>query len=321
MVRPYMGPAEFDDVVKLMNESSLTNERYARIRALISSIESRGRKKVRRNLLNSDGKIDTSAILGVLTGWLFNYNTVEQIMIFCAVIVCLMGIMYQANQANSFYPGALDGVTAVVMITIIFAIIYYVTIVVTEMVIMYNEESSRKRARIAARKGDKGKKLDSPAARTPGGRLVDADGDIHTGKLDTQMNPLFMNKDGAMDTSSVTGIDAILAQRDPPPPTMWRFIQQGYVDIYRQLEDAQTRLAEARKREQLRETEEGSMDNMNEPTGFVPSSPTVNKETKKKSFAPQSTNAPSTNPLNMGSYRKGGPLSLKSSRRNVKDDE
>ena len=44
-------------------------------------------------------------------------------MIFCAVIVCLMAIMYQANESSNFYPGALDGVTAVVMITIVFAII------------------------------------------------------------------------------------------------------------------------------------------------------------------------------------------------------
>ena len=43
-------------------------------------------------------------------------------MIFCAVIVCLMAIMYQANSSSSFYPGALDGVTAVVMITIVSAL-------------------------------------------------------------------------------------------------------------------------------------------------------------------------------------------------------
>jgi len=42
-------------------------------------------------------------------------------MLFAAVIVCLMGIMYQANTSSSFYPGALDGVTAVVMIDIIVA--------------------------------------------------------------------------------------------------------------------------------------------------------------------------------------------------------
>jgi hypothetical protein len=31
-------------------------------------------------------------------------------MLFCAVVVCLMGIMYQANE-NYSYTGATDGVT------------------------------------------------------------------------------------------------------------------------------------------------------------------------------------------------------------------
>jgi hypothetical protein len=118
MVRPYLSPGEYDGVLKSHAESAFTNAVHARLRNVIASIETRGKKKARKNLLNFEGQIDRAALLGVLTGWLFNYNTVEQIMIFCAVIVCLMGIMYQANQASSFYPGALDGVTAVVMITI-----------------------------------------------------------------------------------------------------------------------------------------------------------------------------------------------------------
>ena len=103
-------------------------------------------------------------------------------MIFCAVIVCLMGIMYQANQASSFYPGALDGVTAVVMITIIFGIVYYFTVVVTEMVVLYNEEGNR----VKAERSQQSRGKDSPAAKkgmgskASSGRLVDDQGEINT---------------------------------------------------------------------------------------------------------------------------------------------
>ena len=116
--RPYMNAAEYDAVLRQHAESAFTNATHARIRTQIASIETRGRKKVRRNLLNFEGKVDRTAALGLLTSWLFNYNTIEQIMLFAAVIVCLMGIMYQANTSSSFYPGALDGVTAVVMIDV-----------------------------------------------------------------------------------------------------------------------------------------------------------------------------------------------------------
>ena len=118
--RPYMNSGEFEDVLKSHAESAFTSVLHARIRTHIANIETRGRKKARKNLLNFEGKVDRSAVLGLLTSWLFNYNTIEQIMLFCAVIVCLMGIMYQANASDTF-QGANDGVTAVVMITIIFA--------------------------------------------------------------------------------------------------------------------------------------------------------------------------------------------------------
>ncbi len=78
MFRPYMNAGEFDAVLKSHVESSFTSAVHARIRAQIANIESRGRKKVRKNLLNFEGKVDRSAVLGLLTGWLFNYNTIEQ---------------------------------------------------------------------------------------------------------------------------------------------------------------------------------------------------------------------------------------------------
>jgi hypothetical protein len=141
---------QFEDVLKAHNESSFSSAIHARIRAQIANVEARGKKRVRKNLLNFEGKVDRSAVLGLLTGWLFNYNTIEQLMLFAAVIVCLMGIMYQANTTTSFYPGALDGVTAVVMIDIIAAIIYYFTVLFAEIAILYNEDNNRKRLERAA---------------------------------------------------------------------------------------------------------------------------------------------------------------------------
>jgi hypothetical protein len=301
MVRPYMGPAECDAVVKEVMDISSISERNARIRSLVVTIESRGRKKVRRNLLTSEGKIDSAAIIGVLAGWFFNYNTIEQIMIFCAVIVCLMGIMYQANSTTAFYPGALDGVTAVVMITIIFAIIYYFTVVITEMVVLYNEDHARKRARQLATRGGAGsaKKLsaDSPKGGSNSGRLVGTDGEINTGKVDTQMNPLFLSKDGALDASGSTSLDSIMGQRVPPTPAMWVVIQQSYADLYRQVEQANERMSKMKKDEQRRQLEreagvdgdaDGDAESSAAPMTASPISP-KDGASRKKSFAPKTT--------------------------------
>ena len=78
MFRPYMNAGEFDAVLRSHVESSFSNAIHARIRAQIADVETRGRKKVTKNLLNFEGKVDRSAVLGLLTSWLFNYNTIEQ---------------------------------------------------------------------------------------------------------------------------------------------------------------------------------------------------------------------------------------------------
>jgi hypothetical protein len=157
MFRPYMNAGEYEAVLKAHVEASFSNATHARIRAQITNIETRGRKKVRKNLLTFEGKVDRGALLGLLTSWLFNYNTIEQLMLFCAVVVCLMGIMYQANE-NYSYAGATDGVTAVVMITIIFAIIYYFTVLFTEMAILYNEDNALKKALAQQKSGGIGER-------------------------------------------------------------------------------------------------------------------------------------------------------------------
>ena len=88
MFRPYLSPGEFDSVIKQHEESVFISKIHARCKVQLLNVESRGRKKTRKNLMNFDGDIDRSALLGVLTGWLFNYNTIEQVMLFAAVIVC-----------------------------------------------------------------------------------------------------------------------------------------------------------------------------------------------------------------------------------------
>jgi len=298
--RPYMSSGDFDDVLKEHVEASFTSAVHARLRANLSNIESRGKKKVRKNLLNFEGTVDRSAVLGILTSWLFNYNTVEEIMLFAAVIVCLMGIMYQANELSSYYPESKDSVTAVVLAVIILAIIYFVTVLVTEMVILYNESNRVKQlTKSSARKPVKGASDDDKQRRGQG-RLVDDTGDINTGKLDTQMNPLFMNAGGNASLSSGGGNgvnDAILAQKTSPPQELWILFQQGYMDMQAQLQAAQGELANSKRRAQQAEsdgiTSTVKNDDNDERSGAR----------RKAQFAPRSSDGGNntTNPLKIGS--------------------
>ena len=258
MFRPYMSAGEYEDVLRSHAESAFSNVVHARLRSQIASIETRGKKRVRRNLLNFEGKVDRSAVLGILTGWLFNYNTIEQLMLFAAVIVCLMGIMYQANTTSTFYPGALDGVTAVVMITIISAIIYYVTVLVTEMVILYNESARTKQLQLAARnKGGDGLSKGGKGAAGPRGqgRLVDNEGELNVGQVEAQTNPLFTSggggggggMGGAMMGAMGGSADLISQTQGVPTLDLWTLFNFEYLEMQRALEAKNGQLADVRR--------------------------------------------------------------------------
>ena len=255
MARPYMNAGEFEDVLREHLQSSLTNVLHARIRKQIQNIEARGRKRVRKNLLNFEGKVDRSAVLGVLTTWLFNYNTIEQLMIFAAVIVCLMGIMYQANSSNTFYPGALDGVTAVVMITIITAILYFATVVITEMVILYNETASHARAKRAMSNRSSSLSLKTKESKKKV-TTFDSEGNpieesFNTGAIDSIVNPIFV-QESQKESSTAGSLAKLLNQYDAPSQEQWTTYK---IEIEEALRSAQ---AQAQAQRDEREGVRGS---------------------------------------------------------------
>jgi hypothetical protein len=74
---PYMSPSDCDQVLRDHEAQRLTSQRHAILAVRLAEISSRGRKRVHRNLLTFEGKVDRTAVLGVMANWLFNYNTVR----------------------------------------------------------------------------------------------------------------------------------------------------------------------------------------------------------------------------------------------------
>lgn len=141
-IQPYMGPGLYEDVLRDHQLQSLTNSTHARLRASIAQVESRGRKRVHKNLLNFDGRIDRSALTTVLSGWLLDYNSVEAALIFAQIIVALMGLMMERKDANT-YPDTMDATSTVTMLVVALAITYWALAMVVDTVMV---EADRQRA-------------------------------------------------------------------------------------------------------------------------------------------------------------------------------
>ena len=139
---PYMSPADGEKVTREHVEASYTSIVHAKLRTRLAGIESRSRKRAHRNVLSPEGKIDPGALLGVLGGWLFNYNTVEQLLLAAAIIVCLMGIMYDTSRASTqaYHERSRDAITSVVLLVVIASILYFLSVIVVEIYMLYTEE-------------------------------------------------------------------------------------------------------------------------------------------------------------------------------------
>lgn len=240
---PYLSPADGDKVIRAHVESSYTSLVHARLRARLAGIESRSRKRAHRNVISATGKIDAGAVLGVLTNWLFNYNTVEQLLLAAAIVVCLMGVMYDSSRANTVvqFEGnstnvnrSRDAITSVVLATVILSIVYFFSVIIVEIVVLWNEESARKRiARARAKGTSKSHELDKElkernkrqsSQRNPMAAAMKKEGKV-TGATDMEFNPSFIaggapGGSGGWDASASIS-EAVLSSTKPPPQELW----------------------------------------------------------------------------------------------------
>ena len=172
-------------------------------------------------------------------------------MIFSAVIVSLMGIMYSAQaRASSYYAEARDAVTGVVLFVVIVSIIYFVTVMVVEISTLASESNRRKLvAKRAAlkRKGvgedEENRKKDREA------RSSVIQSEILGAAVDSMNNPLFTSgKAGVVSSASIQ--ETIMAATTSPSMDLWRLFQNSFAGLQAEVETVSKQLAEAKVQQQ-----------------------------------------------------------------------
>jgi hypothetical protein len=169
-------------------------------------------------------------MLGILAGAAFDYNTVETVLLFCAVVVTLGGIMFESGQLDSAnYVKSRDGVTIGLMIIIILSIIYFFTVLFTELHMMVTEDARRKRLeqQKAVRSGK-----DGPAPRV----------DIELGDVQMESNQ-FVSSAADKKADDVTGLemDAILSMQEMDAYT-WTQVKSKLRDMQMRFKEMQDQL-------------------------------------------------------------------------------
>jgi hypothetical protein len=132
--RPFMCYDDYSTVIDDHNALAEYLPLHTKLRTMMTSVETRNLKTRRRNILTRTGKIDKTALFHSVWSWFFNYNTVESTMLFCGVIVCLMGIMYQSETiATGADATGMDAITGVIFTVIISSILYLASVFILEI--------------------------------------------------------------------------------------------------------------------------------------------------------------------------------------------
>jgi len=234
--RPYMCSDDYADVLKQHRDAAAKGDPLAvRLKATLDAIKSRGRKTTTGKTLlsvfqsvSSGAAFNRKEAMKALSVWMFNYNTVEAVMSFSAVIVCLSGLMYQAELTRSTgLRGTLDAITGLIMFIVIFAILYFCSALGYEI---YNGVVGFRRE-LALRKSSKHAVIASS---------VGGEGNDDTANIEAQVNPMFLSDGGdkanlGADKESL--VASILAQKEAPPLQLWLVFRDEFASLVERLKE------------------------------------------------------------------------------------
>jgi len=151
--RPYMSMSERKQVVEdHENRQRRMHQDTHAIDAHVGRRIDDHHKKGKRNVRLGDTGVPTLREQGVATAnYFFNYNTVEAVLLTSAILIALAGIMYESDRfdtadgQNTRYNAQKDALTAWVLMVIWGSILYWLTVVISEITLTINPELWQKK--------------------------------------------------------------------------------------------------------------------------------------------------------------------------------
>jgi len=194
------GGAIRDSAGRAITSADVYGELWLKIREVITKLNQRDRRRFGTTLSGAAastrgrnaaqtaiGGLGTS--VGVLGNSLMNWNTVETLLLSCAILVTLGGIMLESGRLDQEgAEGQRDALTILLMMVIMASIVYYFTVLFTEVYILVTDAQDRKIAAIQGSKKMRASKKASASAPSTG---VIEEVEVDTAGMTHQSNPAF----------------------------------------------------------------------------------------------------------------------------------
>jgi len=155
--QPFMSMSERAEVLEDHKRRAANGDPvHLRLLSTLGANKGREKKKGRRFSWGGSGMVTIDATAA--SKYIFSYNTVEATLLFCAVLVCLAGVMFESNRFDSEYFATQKLIIVIcVMIVIGFSIIYFCSVLFSEIYVtlckkVTNSKEGRKALRQATGK-------------------------------------------------------------------------------------------------------------------------------------------------------------------------
>ncbi|MDR3566240.1 MAG: hypothetical protein P4N59_33055, partial [Negativicutes bacterium] len=127
-----------------------------------------------------------------MVSFFWNYNTVESTLLFCAVLITLAGVMFQSGQLDTQgFEAEKSFVSYVVVLVIVLSVLYFVTVLSSEIYLMCSAQAKKKKEMTALESA----KLRAEIGRTRSSSAATIVSDLSAMNAgageDVSLNPLF----------------------------------------------------------------------------------------------------------------------------------
>jgi len=236
---PYMSPSEYSEVLRLHELAAKdASSPHSALAKTLAHIQDRGRKQTKKFSWNAGA----GAAAQAAANFFWSYNTVEAVLLACAVLVNLAGVMFESGRFDTdYYSTQQDAITMVTMFIIGSSLVYFATVFLSEIYTTVKKPAAKE-----SKDGDKKKSARAsvfglnPGELNLGAGSPDGGSDKDAVVSSGGVNPLFLTKQAG------ASADDLMKRGDLPNAHTWETIRSRYQEM-------QTELTELKKKNQMLE--------------------------------------------------------------------
>jgi hypothetical protein len=218
------------------------NRKHQALEATLAAIRRAGKRSGGASA-TMESQLARRTISAVTFFW--NYNTVESVLLFCAVLVNLAGVMFESGQLDQRgFEAQKAFITWVVVLIIVLSIAYFFVVLISEIYLMCTANSKRNQEKAAAA-AKKQSEINRRKLAALGNEPVAA-------AESAALNPLFavssLGADGSL--SDGTSLEALLDLPNVPTLGQWNAIVVGSKNLLQANRQLAEDLAKAKQENQ-----------------------------------------------------------------------